>query len=195
MLRPRAQRRLSGKQLSWTLTLATYLLAILLITISVVIFCRKINNPAMVAQTCEMQIVLAIFGAAVIARKSFDFVLGLAVAIAAVTFTSVLNEAILAAAQEFDTLTGMQVNVLSVIFGFWLASWSFYHVHPQLHVVIWAVPLHFLLVGAIQKDQLGVNFNPYEYHNPIQWIPSAVILILIGLWSFRLTHYASPADK
>ena len=148
---------------------------------SVIFIAMQANRLNLLTQTFEIYLVLFTFGLSLYLYSVTGFLLGAVSAVVAIILSSIMNSIAFSLVWRMDIYIMQAVNVGTILSGFLLSMTVFRRYKPITHFSLWAVPTHFLLLGLFQRDQFGMDFFPYTYNNPIQWVPTAILAASLGL--------------
>jgi hypothetical protein len=152
------------------------------------------NAPSAIAQSFEMYLIVFFLGMSLFLHSTEDFFLGFASALASIILTDVMNLLPLSFERHVDNQVLMYINVVTVSLGFLFSTFVFKIGRPVTGFALWAILVHFLLLGIFQRDQFGTDFFPYTFNNPIQWMPAAIFVGVLGLMRLTGLKHAGPHE-
>jgi len=154
-----------------------------------VVLLAHCRAPAALLLSGEIASVIGLLGANVVMGRSRYF----AAELATVTLAVLLTHYALAPIADVQTpmtspILLVAVNCL-VVHGIAILLWL--AVRPfAICRLDWCLLLHFFVLAIAQKDQLGLDFNPYQLGNPLQWVGLMLIV------PYRLaTHRRVPRSR
>ena len=173
-------------------------LAVCLIAASAAYVILSLKDFGAASRTMEASLLLALCGAALLFTRGFYFMTGVGSALAALIVAAALNEGALSYfGSSLTVAEKTAINLITVFSGILISLRCFCIAVALPCFLGWAAAAHFLLLAILQKDQLGTGFDPYEFQNPIQWLPSGVFaaLTIRGLVQSRLGGAPSCSSK
>jgi hypothetical protein len=155
--------------------------ALCVIAFSAIYMKMSLNDAAVLLKSAECFLLLACFGWAILRVAAFPCFIGIGCAALALIVSSLFNNGLLLGFAGLPVSARTGLNIMTVCAGALLSALLFYRLIGTMRFAGWALVSHFLLLAALQRDQLGLDFLPYELGNPVQWAPTCLLACALGL--------------
>jgi hypothetical protein len=139
------------------------------------------ENISAALGTTEAYVLISCFGMSCFVLETYGFILAFVASFTGLALTAIINSVIELFVLHFDIIAKEIINSLTVLVGFLFATQIFFRHNARKHYWLWCVITHFILLGVLQRDQLGSNFFPYVPENPIQWVVILSFVLLSGV--------------
>jgi hypothetical protein len=138
----------------------------------------RIQDLSVTSNAAEFYILISCFGISLFMLQTYEFGVAFVASLTGLILAAIANSLIVKLNVMPSVESEKIINSITICGGFTLSICAFYR-NLYEKKLMWCVILHFILVGLLQKDQLGLEFNPYTFDNPIQWV---VLLIFPLFW-------------